>query len=414
MVGKRFIDVVKDPLWLKVLSFSLILFFLFLGDAILSFWVPNLLEDVMGDSLLMGVVMSFSSMVGFVMDLVFPQLIQGVTVKRLVAFSAGTSILFSITLLAALKLPVIWILLLAMAIWGVYYEFFGFAEQQFIADTLPIKLRSSGWAFYGVFKNLAYFLGPLIAAWLVIKGEWAPATSAIFFVTLGAIFLFLFKRTHDRKFEIEFKKVNVVAEIGHWKVLFVHVWPMVLMSLVLGLIDSTFWTTGTVFTEKLARENFAGSFFLSIYQLPSMFMGLVMSKLAISQGKKKLSMKFLFLAGLMLMTIGFVGNVYLVLAFVLLSSIALAVCYPLVNAVYSDIVARMGRERRHLIGLTNSAISVAYIIGPILAGFVTKYVGDEKTFSVMGGVSVVTAVVLLLVTPKKLKLPESEIKGWDK
>ncbi len=414
MVGKRFFETVKDPLWLKVFSFSLVLFFLFLGDAILSFWVPNLLEDAMGSSFVMGLVMSFSSVVGLVMDLIFPQLIQNVTVKRLVVFSAGTSILFSVSLLTALEMPVIWIFLLAMAIWGIYYEFFGFAEQQFIADTLPLKMRSSGWAFYGVFKNLAYFLGPLIAAWLVIKGEWAPAASAIFFVTIGTAFLFIFKKSHDRKFNVEFKKVNVFAEMGHWKVLFEHVWPMILLSLVLGLIDATFWTTGTVLTEKLARENFAGSFFLSLYQLPPMFMGLVMSRMAISEGKKKLAIKFLLVSGVLLVLMGFTSNVYLILGAVFASSVALAVSYPLVNAVYSDIVARMGRERRHLIGLNNSSISVAYIIGPVLAGFITTLVGDEKTFSVIGALAVVVGAILLVVTPKKIKLPENVIETWDR
>lgn len=413
MVGKRVADIIKNPVWLKVFSFSLVLFFLFLGDAILSFWVPNLLQDTLGDSLVMGLVMSFSSVIGFGMDLIFPQLIQGVTVKRLVMFSATTSLLFSITLLTALQLPVIWIFLLAMAIWGVYYEFFGFAEQQFIADTLPLKLRSSGWAFYGVFKNLAYFLGPLIGAWVVLKGDYLPPVSAIFFVIVGFAVLLLFKRGHERKFDVEFKKVNLISEISHWKVLFVHVWPVVILSLVLGLIDSTFWTTGTVLTEKLARTNFAGSFFLSLYQLPSMFVGLIMAKFVISEGKKKLAMMLLLGSGMFLLAIGFVQSVYLVLVLVFLSSTLLAVCYPLTNAVYSDIVAKMGRERKHLIGLTSSSVSIAYIIGPIVAGFVTKMVGSEKTFSVMGAVTVVVAILLLIVTPRKIKLPESEIKTWD-
>lgn len=413
MLVKRVSEIIKNPVWLKVLSFSLVLFFLFLGDAILSFWVPNILEDSLGDSLAMGFVMSFSSIVGFGMDLIFPQLIQGVTVKRLVVFSAGTSLAFSLVLLSSLKLPVIWVFLLAMAIWGIYYEFFGFAEQQFIADTLPLKLRSSGWAFYGVFKNLAYFLGPLIGAWVVLKGDYLPPVSSIFFVIVGLGILLFFKKSHERKLEVELKRVNLLSELSHWATLLKHVWPVVVLSLVLGLIDSTFWTTGTVLTEKLARENIAGSLFLSFYQMPSMFMGLILARFNISEGKKKMAMKLLLGSGMFLVAVGFVNSIYLILAMVFLSSTLLAICYPLTNAVYSDIVARMGRERKHLIGLTNSSISVAYIIGPILAGFITKFVGSEKTFSVMGALAAFVALILIFVTPKKLKLPETEIRQWE-
>lgn len=412
MFEKRVSEFIKNPVWFRVTSFSLVLFFIFLGDAILSFWVPTLLEDNLG-ALGMGLVMSFSSVVGFIMDLIFPQLIQGVTVKRLVTFSAATSLLFSITLLASLQLPVVWIFLIAMAIWGIYYEFFGFAEQQFIADTLPLKLRSSGWAFFGVFKNLAYFLGPLMAAWIVLKGEWLPVASAIIFTTVGFGLLTLFKKTHERRFDIEFEKVNILSELIHWKVLFAYVWPVVALSLVLGLIDSAFWTTGTVLTEKYAESNALGALFLPLYQLPSLFIGLFMARFSIFEGKKKKAIILLALAGLILSLIGFSSSLFVILGIVLASSVLLSICYPLVNAVYSDIVARMGRERKHLIGLSNSALSMAYIIGPALAGYITKLVGEEKTFSVMGAIAFIVSLILLGLTPKKIRLPEKEIKAWE-
>ncbi|HET7098782.1 MAG TPA: MFS transporter, partial [Patescibacteria group bacterium] len=405
MLLRRIQSFVKDPVWLRLLSFSLTLFFIFLGDAILSFWVPNLLQDALGDSVKMGLVISFSSVIGLGMDLIFPQLIRGITVKRLVTFGATTSILFSVILLTSLKLPLILIFLIAMAVWGVYYEFFGFAEQQFIADTLPLRMHSSGWAFYGVFKNLAYFLGPLIAAWVVIKAEWAPPIFAIFFALIGLVVIFFFKKTHERPFSFSVKEVNLWQEIKHWRLLIKYVWPMVVLSLVLGLIDSTFWTTGTVLTERLARENIFGGFFIPLYQLPSLFMGLVLARMTVFNGKKRLAMKFLLVSGIFLTILGFVNSIYLILLSVLASSILLAVAFPLVNGIYSDIIARMGVERKHLIGLSNSSISIAYIIGPALAGIISNLVGEEKTFSVMGAITILVAVTLLILTPKKIRLP---------
>jgi MFS family permease len=413
MFPKRFTGVLKDPVWFKVLSFSLILFFIFLGDAVLSFWVPNLLQDSLKSPLAMGAVMSFSSLIGFGMDLIFPQMIQGITVKRLVTFGAGTSIAFSLVLLLSLKVPWLVIFLVAMAIWGIYYEFFGFAEQQFVADTVPLRLRSSGWALFGVFKNLAYFLGPLIAAWVILRGEWYPAMTAIFFVVIGILAMFFLKKTHDRPFEMDFAEVNIWSELKHWVVLTEHVWPVIILSLILGLIDSTFWTTGTVLTEKFTRLNILGGFFLPLYQLPSLFVGLIMARMNVYEGKKRLATVFLLISGIFLGLLGFLNSIYLVLASVFIASTLLAVSFPLTNGVYSDIVARMGRERKHLIGLSNSTLSLAYIIGPILAGLIAKWVGEEKTFSVMGGITVVVAIFLLIVTPRKLRLPEKEIRSWE-
>ena len=98
---------------------------------------------------------------------------------------------------------------------------------------------------------------------------------------------------------------------------------------------------------------------------------------------------------------------------VLLSSVMLSVTYPMLEAVYSNILQRMGRERQHLIGLSNSAGSLSYIIGPAICGFITSAVGESKTFSIIGVVGMVVALTLLAVTPKKIKLPQSEIQNWE-
>lgn len=360
----------------------------------------------------MGLVMSFSSLVGFLIDLVFPGVIKSITVRRMLFFAGGSAVLFCFTMLTSLNMPFIWIFLIAMIIWGFYYEIFGFAEHQFIADSIPLKLRTAGWAVFGVFKNLAYFLGPLVAAMVGLKGESLPLIFAGIFIVLGIGLLTTFHRHHDRKIEINLKEVNIFSEIGHWRVLFKYVWPVVIMSLVLGLIDSTFWTTGTVLTEKLTDKHVAGSLFLSFYQLPALFIGIIMARFRIFEGKKMLAIKFLLFSGLVLSLLGFIDSIWLILVAVLLSSTLLSVCYPLVNAIYTDILTRMGMERKHLVGLSSSSISLAYILGPTLAGFITNLVGDKMTFTVMGILTVVVSVVLILTIPKKIRLPETEIQTW--
>jgi MFS family permease len=73
----------------------------------------------------------------------------------------------------------------------------------------------------------------------------------------------------------------------------------------------------------------------------------------------------------------------------------------------------MGRRGKHMMGLSSSTLSLAYIIGPILAGFIAQMVGEKMTFSIMGIFMSVVAIFLLMVTPRKLRLPQTEIQTWD-
>src|SRR3990172_12697366 len=89
---------ISDPLWRKIITLSLIIFFLLLSDAILSSWVPGIIESTFKSPILMGIIMSFSSVIGFGADLVFPQLLKGINFKKLLIFAVIASLAFSFSL----------------------------------------------------------------------------------------------------------------------------------------------------------------------------------------------------------------------------------------------------------------------------------------------------------------------------
>ncbi len=402
----------KNPMWQKIVTLSLILFFIFLADAILSAWVPGLIENSFKSSVVMGLVMSFSSIIGLGGDLIFPQALKGISVKKLLILGVLSSIAFSLSLISATFIPFILIFLVAMALWGIYYEVIGFANHQFVADSVPISMHASTWAFIGVFKNLAYFLGPLMAGLLVSYNFRFPAYFAIIFALISAFILALSKKKQERPLTIEIEKISFTCELEHWGVLFKKVWPIVVMSISLGIIDAVFWTTGAVYTEELASVSFWGRWFLPIYALPSLFVGFIIAKKGIVSGKKKAALRFFLLSGIFLALMGVYKNIYWQLLTVFCSSLALAISYPLIEGVYSDVIERMGRQRKHMIGLCSSTMSISYIVGPILAGIVNSLVGSVMTFVYLGASVVIVALILIATTPKKLKLPQKEIKKW--
>lgn len=410
---KRFFSFIKgNPVWTKILLFSLTLFFLRIADGIISFWAPNQIQDALGDSTWMGIVISFQSVIGFLADLFLPGLIRNIHAKTLliwaVILSGATSFLF----IGSSYFPYVLLFLLAMAIWGIYYELLHFAQYQFMGISVPPHMRTSAWGVLNIFTNIAYFLGPLIAAGVLLRGLMITEVTFMALLIIGAFMLISLKVIQDGGDGWGEEHVNPVTELKHWFRLTKVVWPVIIINMLLGFVDATFWTTGAVWTEKLATQNFFGGMFLPFYQLPSIFLGLILARLEIYKGKKILSEKLLIVAGLFLMLFAVSTNVVWILLMVLLSSTAIGLCYPLVEGVYTDLVSRMNQDKEDMVGLSGSTLNLAYIIWPPVAGILAAQIGERMSFSYLGLIVILTAIGLLFVTPKKLRLPQTEIGKW--
>lgn len=410
---RYFLYLKENPVWNKVLVFSLILFFLRIADGIISFWAPNQIQESLGNSTWMGLVISFQSVIGLLADIFLPSVLRDVHSKKILIWAIVLSATTSIMFIGTDYFPFILLFLAAMAVWGVYYELIHFAQFQFMGTSVPPHMRSSAWGVLNIFTSISYFLGPLIAAALLIKGVILTESVLISFLGIGLFLLISLKVVHDAPTEPVLEKVKPLVELKHWVALSKVIWPVIVINMLLGFIDSTFWTTGAVWTEEMASTNFLGGLFLPFYQLPAIFLGILIAKWGIYKGKKLLSEKLLILAGLALMLFAVSQNIIWILTMVLFTSIAVGTCYPLVEAVYSDLVSRMGHEKDDMIGLSGSTLNLAYIIWPPIAGILSEQIGERLSFSYLGLLVVLTAIGLLLVTPKKLRLPQAEIQTWQ-
>jgi len=399
-------------MWKRVIPFLVLLFFILLSDAVLADWVPGYLQDVLGSPMKMGLMMALSSAVGFVMDLLFPQILRSSGVRRL----AGGAIVGALIFLSSMLTSTWWsyglIIAIGMAAWGIYYELDAFMTQQFVAGVAARDQRSSVWGVVGVVRNLAYFTGPLLGSYLAVYGDRVVVMSAAAVLGIAYILLSLLNLPRKEESDIDFHGVSIREELSHWWILGVRVWPILLVSLTAGLIDATFWTTGTVLNDTLAELHLMGDWFVSAYMFPALFMGIWVAKWGIDSGKKKWAERLLLVGGVFLGLLGTIKTIPLMLLVIVLASACLAASWPLTDAVYTDLVARARRGRKHIIGMSSAALSLAYVIGPILAGGLAGRVGELESFSYLGGLVVLVALVLLFVTPRKLKLPQDEIQSW--
>lgn len=409
---KDFFTFFKDPVWSKILTFSLILFFIRLSDSVIAFWAPNQIQNALGNPILMGAIISLQSVVGLGADLLFPRLLKSVRVRRLVFWAILSSALTSLFLTASVFQPFIMIFIVTMILWGIYYELINFANFQFMGSVVPVEMRAGTWGFAGIFLSLAYFLGPFIASWLLSRGVLITQGTIIIFLLSAFVLLTLTRNLHDVPSEVDFSDLNPLNEVRHWLSLTGQIWPILIISLVLAFIDSTFYTVGAVWTEKLSLVSPWGVWFLPLYLLPFVFLGIPLSRWKIASGKKKLAEVFLAVAGLIFICIAFSQSVPWQLFIVGLASCALAVTYPLLEGVYSDVISRMGSRKKEMIGLTSSVTNISYIIWPIFAGLITSKVGERMTFSYLGTGVFAVAAILLIVTPRKLRLPQEEIQKW--
>ncbi len=400
-------------MWKRVTAFLVILFFVLLSDAVLSDWVPGYLQNTLGSPLAMGLMMALSSVVGFVMDLIFPQLLRSSGVRKLAGGALLGALIFLLSMLSSTWWSYAIILAMGMAAWGIYYELDSFMTQQFVAGVAPTHERSSVWGVVGGVRNAAYFLGPIVGGYVAFYGDRAVVIGAMG-VLIFAYLLFLFVRLpRDHEISHHDSSINIAEEVGHWYRLGLRVWPILLTSFVVGLIDATFWTTGTVLTDRLAQESSYGGMFLSAYMFPFLFAGLLVARWGVDVGKKKWAARFLLLGALSLMTVGFIDSVLLILVAVGVAGLFIAMAFPLIDSVYTDLVARARKGRKHIIGMSSATFSLAYVIGPIISGYVTGRLGEEMTFTSVGGIVAIVAVYLMWATPKKLKLPQDEIQSWE-
>lgn len=411
--SRRYLNFIQNEVWSKVLLFCLILFLARMADGIISFWAPVQIQNVLSSPTVMGLIISFQSIVGFAADLVFPKMLKTARVRGLVFWGIMMSAFTSFFLVNSIFWPFIAIFLVTMALWGLYYELIAFANYQFMGSVVPLNMRSAAWGIASVFVNIAYFVGPLLAAFLLFKGYLVTEAVIIAFLVGSLLLLTLTAKVHQTPTHVNFQEINPFIELTHWLTLSKHLWPVIIISLLLGAIDATFWTTGAVWTVKLAQKSLWGGLFLPAYQFPAIVMGILVASWGIYKGKKILSEKMLIISGIFLTALALSGNITWQLTMVLLSSVALAICYPLVDGVYTDIVARLGKEKKEMIGLTSSITNISYVVWPPIAGIIAGRVGERMTFSVVGLITIVVAVILLFVTPKKLRLPQTEIKTWE-
>jgi len=139
---------------------------------------------------------------------------------------------------------------------------------------------------------------------------------------------------------------------------------------------------------------------------------LVIARLNPKKNFQRLSQLSLIGGSLALSSVLFLGdNRILVLIAIIAGGFLLSFAQPLNESIYSDLLNRLGKEKSHLLGISRANSSIAYIFTPIFAGILADAQGFTNAFGLIAFSVLGVSLLLLVFSPKKILLPQSEIKS---
>ena len=393
-----------------------------LVDALMSYTFPIIVEESVFSNFTLGLIMGFSSFVGFFCDISFPQLLRNLTWKSKLIFGIIVSFLFP--LLTAIgryyslidnSILTILFFLAASASWGVYFELVSFSKREFVVKEDKLHQYSKDWGVMYMISEIAVIFGPVIGGLLIKLSIFHSALITFLMQFIGLCLAVVIVATLDKKEKLKVDssviyKFNLFSEMKYWLHLLKKLNTLIVASIALVFVESAFWTIGGLLgLELFGKQSYIDWIVILVYSIPIIIGGIIVSKLGIKTGKKRLYLASMLVGGIFLAALLFTKDKYSVLLVVFLSSLSLSFAWPLNEAVFSDLLERLNGSKQHLIGLNLSTGSLAYIIGPIIIGYLSDKFGYLATLGIVGIIVSFVAFILMLTTPNKLRLPQKDI-----
>lgn len=394
--------------------YAITMLFFYLGDSIMSYASPVVMENHTNRVWLMGLIFSFSSVIGFICDLLFAKWFSK---QGYHFFAKFMFYLVSFFPLSFLLFPAsTWSFLFAMAVWGVYYELTRFTHFNFIKRFIEHDEHSQAWDVINLFQTIAIIIGPIIASFAYARGERWPFIAALgTFLGSFLIYQFLIKKINQNHREPvtdkkEEEKRTTDQTLAIWWTLIKKVWPLYLFLFSLIVSESAFWTIGSLLSEDLKKIHWTGGLLLPMYSSASLLSVFLVDKFCGQMSKKRVALVSALIGGIILGIACLFFNGLILLGLVFLASAFISVAYPKIYAVFEDYVARLGLFRNDMIGIQGSAISLGYVAGPIIASVLATFISSQATLGYLAFFLSFVSGITLLIIPRKIKMPQQELQ----
>ncbi len=400
-----------NPNKFRILVFLVPVFFFYLNENVISLTYPIVGELLLNSAFYIGIIISLTSIIGILCDFFFPQIFKATDWKQQFIMGMILAVFLNITLSNSMHSGSVPLLILAGLLWTLYYEFCAFAINNYLAVSEKSNNFVYDWSLISIVYNVAAIIGPILASFII--EDFFLVLLVFQLISLISIFVVGYITRKEIKVTPKSKiksTLSLFRGLEIWKVLVPKVLPLILFSIGIGIIDSTYWTIGGLYASQIFKNNDLSWITIVMYSIPFIFGSIIMAKLNMKKFKKLTSQIFLAINAVLLL-IFFIPDInpFIAMGIILVSSFFLALASPLNDAAFSDLLTRLNEKMEHLVGIKKISYSIAYIIGPVLSGFLTENFGFQNTFAIMGLGLLILAVTLLSITPKKIRLPQTEL-----
>jgi predicted MFS family arabinose efflux permease len=386
-------------------SMAFMLLFFAIFDGIVMYLSPIVMQRSGIPLGTVGLILGFSSIAGMLFDILLLRLLAKSTYRKIffamfITASATPFFLFGPSTIT--------FYLIAMALWGLYYNLYDIGTLDFIGRETVIKQHTSSSGILKVFEGLGYLLAPFIASLLLISlsvHKTFPLPMFLFILIAFLIFLGISttKSYTNKRLQSRSTPSGFFARITTWVHVGKLILPILLLTLVINLVDDAIWTIGPIFSETLhIPDGPSGGLFMLAYALPPLFTGWIVGHLVKKFGKKHTALFGLFFGSLLLLVIGFVTMKFMLIAVIFCVSFLFATVWPTITAAYADVIIRSPSYQDEVETVDDYFTNIGDTIGPILGGYAAQYAGLPHTFVIIGILGMIIALVLMKYTPKNL------------
>lgn len=389
-----------------LLAAAFMIFFFVTFDGMLMYLAPIVIVQSGISEGTMGLIIGLSSVAGLLFDVVLGRLFE----------RASYRLMFLSMLLIAATYPfflfganTITFYLIAMAIWGLYYNLYNMGTIDFVeSTTVPNKFASS-FGVLKVFDGLGNLVAPFIGSLLIVSALSKPqmmqwpivliAVALAFYVLLALTS----KRNKERRAKLQKQSLGILTEVRLWSQIGHILFPVFLLTVSINLVDSAIWTIGPLFSQSLAdASGHGGGAFMVAYTLPPLLVGWVVGYFVAQYGKKNTALSGLFVGSLLVILIGFITTPLLLIGIMFSTSFCFALAWPSINAAYADYIRKDNSYSKEVEAVEDWFTNLGDTLGPIIGGYSAQFLGTAHAFSAIGIFGALAALVLFRFTPEQI------------
>ncbi len=395
--------------------FGLSTFFIAIADSIMSYFVPIVITEVGFTNTEMGLLYASSSIFGAIFDFILSKTLKSTNYKRMYLYTILLGIVFPLLLFTN---SIFWFYLMAMMIWGLYYNIWNFGYYDFVAREQKTGSHASSFGFLSMFNDLGYVIGPLIAAQFVLReGSLFPIVTPIFGFFLGMLFLigiYLIQKKARKKNKLisdeNGRNVTFLKEAGLWLKIGRHMWPVLLLGTFLSITEAVYWTVTPLLEDVSTNLAHFGGIIMAASLAPSLFINWSVGVFTSKFGQKYTAYVSFLLSNLILLTVGFVSDPYIIIILIFLSSLFEALAFPAIAGAVADYLKESKSFDNEILSVKDFFGNVGYIIGPIFAGIMLDEIGSLMIFTYFAAIGLFVSLILIFFSPKSIDFHDRSIK----